>query len=428
MHTQIKKPTTTQAVLTVTAEQADIRYIKNHVLQDFSKQAKIAGFRPGKAPLEIVEKNVDQSTLQTQFLEHAVEALYPQAAQEVHIRPVSQPELAIKKFVPFTVLEFEVTVTVLGDVTLPDYTKMTKKRITATVSAKDVEEVIKNLQERGAEKKEVDRVAKNSDQVLIDFSGKNQKGEDIKGADGKDYPLALGSNTFIPGFEEKLVGARPGETKEFTLTFPKDYGMKALAGSKVTFSVTVKKVLEVVKPKVDDAFAASVGPVKTVVELKADIKKELQIEKQRKADMEFESELVQDITKKSNVEIPPVLIDEQVERMMGETKKNLTYRGQTLKEFLEQQGMSEEEYKKKEVMPQAEDRVKASIVLSEIAEKERLTITPEELEIRLQVLKGQYQDEQMRSELDKPENRREILSRMLSEKTLATLANYVTKA
>jgi trigger factor len=428
MHTQIKKPTSTQAVLTVTAEQADIRDIKNHVLQDFAKQAKIAGFRPGKAPLEVVEKNVDQSTLQTQFLEHAVETLYPQAAQEVNIRPVSQPELAIKKFVPFTVLEFEVTVTILGDVTLPDYKKMTKKRTTATVSAKDVEEVIKNLQERGAEKKEVDRAAKNGDQVLIDFSGKNQKGEDIKGADGKDYPLALGSNTFIPGFEEKLVGAKPGEAKEFTLTFPKDYGMKALAGSKVTFSVTVKKVLEVVKPKVDDAFAASVGPVKTVDELKSDIKKELQIEKQRKADMEFESELVKDITKKSNVEIPPVLIDEQVERMMGEMKQNLTHRGQTLKEFLEQQGMSEDEYKNKEVIPQAEDRVKASIILSEISEKEKLTITPEELEIRLQVLKGQYQDEQMRSELDKPENRREILSRMLSEKTLAALAGYATKA
>lgn len=428
MHTQIKKPTSTQAVLTVTAEQADIRDIKNHVLQDFAKQAKIAGFRPGKAPLEVVEKNVDQSTLQTQFLEHAVETLYPQAAQEVNIRPVSQPELAIKKFVPFTVLEFEVTVTILGDVTLPDYKKMTKKRTTATVSAKDVEEVIKNLQERGAEKKEVDRAAKNGDQVLIDFSGKNQKDEDIKGADGKDYPLALGSNTFIPGFEEKLVGAKPGEAKEFTLTFPKDYGMKALAGSKVTFSVTVKKVLEVVKPKVDDAFAASVGPVKTVDELKSDIKKELQIEKQRKADMEFESELVKDITKKSNVEIPPVLIDEQVERMMGEMKQNLTHRGQTLKEFLEQQGMSEDEYKNKEVIPQAEDRVKASIILSEISEKEKLTITPEELEIRLQVLKGQYQDEQMRSELDKPENRREILSRMLSEKTLAALAGYATKA
>jgi len=428
MHTQIKKPTSTQAVLTVTAEQADIRDIKNHVLQDFAKQAKIAGFRPGKAPLEVVEKNVDQSTLQTQFLEHAVETLYPQAAQEVNIRPVSQPELAIKKFVPFTVLEFEVTVTILGDVTLPDYKKMTKKRTTATVSAKDVEEVIKNLQERGAEKKEVDRAAKNGDQVLIDFSGKNQKDEDIKGADGKDYPLALGSNTFIPGFEEKLVGAKPGEAKEFTLTFPKDYGMKALAGSKVTFSVTVKKVLEVVKPKVDDAFAASVGPVKTVDELKSDIKKELQIEKQRKADMEFESELVKDITKKSNVEIPPVLIDEQVERMMGEMKQNLTHRGQTLKEFLEQQGMSEDEYKNKEVIPQAEDRVKASIILSEISDKEKLTITPEELEIRLQVLKGQYQDEQMRSELDKPENRREILSRMLSEKTLAALAGYATKA
>ena len=428
MHTQIKKPKSTQAVLTITADEQELTDVKKRVLQDFAKDAKIAGFRPGKAPLEVVEKNVDPSALQTQFLEQAAEQLYPMAAREANIRPVERPELSIKKFVPYTSLEFEVTVTVLGDVKLPDYKKIKKDRPTVKVTAKDVEDVISNLQERAAEKKEVDRAAKNGDQILIDFTGTDEKGKAIKGADGKDYPLSLGSKTFIPGFEEKLVGAKPKDTKEFTLTFPKDYGMKALAGSKVTFTVTIKTVQEVVKPKVDDDFAASVGPVKTVDELKKDIKKELTVEKQRKADLDFESELVKEITKKATVDVPSVLIDEQVERMMNELKQSLTYRGQTLQEFLEQQGMSEDDYKKQEIIPQAEERVKASIILSEIAEAENLTVTPEELEVRLQVLKGQYQDQQMQSELDKPENRQEIISRMLSEKTLAQLAAYATKA
>lgn len=427
MQVTTKNQSPTNVTLTVKAEDKELQACKTQVLQEFAKDAAIAGFRKGKAPIDVVEKHVDQSALQRQFAETVVQELYPQAAREAAIRPVDQPTITIEKFVPYTTLEFNADVPVIGDVKLPDYKKIKKERKTVTANEKDVAEVIENLRTRAAEKKDVDRPAKNGDQVVIDFSGVDEAGKPIAGADGTDYPLALGSDTFIPGFEAHLVGLKAGEKKEFTLTFPKEYGVATLANKKVTFSVTIKKVQEVVKPELDDAFAASVGPVKNVAELKRDIKKELTKEKQRQADTEFESELVREISKDSSVEIPQVLINEQVERMMRELKQNLSYRGQTIAEFLGTQNLSEEEYKKKELEPEAKERVKASIVLSEIAEKENIEVTPEELEIRMQVLKGQYKDPQMLAELEKPESRREIASRMLSEKTLALLASYATK-
>lgn len=417
-------PSATEATLVVVADTKELDTIKQHVLKQLSRNVKLPGFRQGKAPAALIEKNIDPSTLQSEFLEHAINDLYPGAVQQAAIRPVARPDIQLKKFVPFTTLEFEVTVAVVGKIQLPDYKKLKKARPAVKLTDKDVEEVITALRTREAEKQPVKRAAKEGDEVVINFKGTDEKGEAVKGAEAKDYPLQLGSKSFIPGFEDNLIGMKAGEDKTFKLTFPKDYGVKALANRKVSFAVTVATVHEVVKPKADDAFAAKVGPVQTLKQLKEDIRRELSIERQRQTDLEYESALVRDITAKSKLQVPQVLIDDQVERMFKETKQNLVYRGQTIQEFLEAMGKSEEDYKKDELAPQAEERVKASLVLAEIAEAERLEIMPEELEIRLQALKSQYKDPQMQAELDKPENRHEIAARMLSEKTVARLAEY----
>ncbi len=420
-------PSATEAVLTVIADATELATIKAHVLEHLAPKVKLQGFRDGKAPMSLVEKNVDPSTLQTEFLEHAINDLYPDAVRQSGIRPVDTPKIELKKFVPFTTLEFQANVPVVSEIKLPDYKKIKKSRTEAKITDKDIDDIIVALQKRAAQKKDAGRAAKAGDEVSIDFKGVNEKDEDVKGADGKDYPLALGSDTFIPGFEENLIGLKAGDKKTFALTFPKDYGVKALANRKITFSVTVNKVQEVILPGVDDAFAASVGPVKTVTELKADIKKELSIERQREADRNYESELLQEITAKSKFSLPEAIIDDQAERIFKEVQQNVTYRGQTIQEFLEAEGKTEDEYKKVDLRPQAEERVRASLVLAEIADREKIEVTPEELEIRIQVLKGQYQDEKMQVELDKPDNRRDLASRMLSEKTMAVLSNYATE-
>lgn len=425
---QIKRtnPSDTEAVLNIIANQQELDGIKQHVLGHFRAKVKVAGFREGKAPLDLVEKNVDPSLLQTEFLEEAINQLYIRTAQEEKIRPVTNPEVNITKFVPFTTLEFEAKVSIIGDVKLPDYTKVKKTKEEVKITADDVKDVLANLQVRAADKVDVDRAAKLTDQVTIDFKGVDAKGEPVDGADGKDYPLVLGSKSFIPGFEEEVVGMKPGQEKTFTLTFPKDYHAKQLANAKVAFTVTATKVQEVVEPKLDDDFAAKIGPFKTVQELKDDIKKQLQAERQNEADRKFETELVGELADKTVVSIPKAIVEEQIEKIEDQERQNLVYRGQTWEEHLTEEGLTAEQHREQK-RPEAERGIRASLFLAEVAEKEGLEVTPEELEVRIQLLKGQYPDAGMQEELNKPESRREIASRMLTEKTIAKLIDYATK-
>ena len=374
----------------------------------------------------MVEKSVDQNVLQTEFLEDTISRLYMDAAIQEKLKPIDRPDVTLSAFVPFTTLSFVAVVQVVGSVSLPDYTKIKKSPKVEPVDDKDVDDVIENLRLRMSEKKDVDRASKDGDQVMIDFDGKDAKGEAVAGASGKEYPLVLGSNTFIPGFEENVVGMKAGEVKTFKVTFPKDYGHKPLAGVKVDFTVTVNKVQEVVLPKVDADFAAKSGPFKSVAELRKDIKTQLEHEKQSRAQNTYENELLSEIVDKSKAALPEVLVREQLERALVDFKQNLVYRGMTISEYLTQAGYKdEEELKEKELRPEAERRVKTGIVLSEISEKEKIEITPEELEIRIQLLKGQYaSDPAMQAELDKSEARRNIMSQMMSEKTLARLIDY----
>jgi trigger factor len=238
--------------------------------------------------------------------------------------------------------------------------------------------------------------------------------------------LLLGSKNFIPGFEENLIGVKKGEKKEFKLTFPKDYQVAVLQNKEVTFEVTVHKVQELKAPALDDKFASTVGPFKTVAELKADVKKQLTEEKAQQTQRNYENELIKEITDKSQVQIPSVLIDEQILQMEESEKRDLNVRGQTWDEHLKQEEVTQEEHRQRQ-RPAAEERVKAGLVLSEIANQEKIGVTPEELEVRIQLLKGQYKDELMQKELDKPENRQDIAARLLTEKTIRKLAQYSAK-
>lgn len=417
----------TKVKLTVSAEQAVLSNIKQQVVEHLGQNAKVPGFRPGKAPANLVEKQLDPSALQTEFLEQAINRLYIDAIQQENLLPVAQPQVAVSKFVPFTTLQFTAEVEVVGDLKLPDYKRIKLSPKPVEVDAKDVNQVIDNLRGRAATKKDVERAAKPGDEVLINFKGADAKTkETVQGAAGNEYPLLLGSKTFIPGFEEQLAGLKPGESKSFPLTFPADYGVKSLQSRKVNFEVTVLKVKELVKPKLDDAFAASTGPFKTLSELKSDIKKQLKAERQRDAQQIYDNELLEKIAAKSTIVIPDSLIESEIDRLEDEEKRNITYRGQTWQEHLEAEGLDAAGHREQK-RQSAELRVKIGLLLGEIANRENIAVTPEELEIRMQLLKGQYKDPAMQAELDKPEAARDIHSRMMTEKTLDKLRSYAAK-
>lgn len=416
----------TDIKLTIVASDKELSAIKQQVLSRLRSKVKIAGFRSGKAPLELVEKHLDSSTVQSEFIDESINQLYVQAIGSEKLRPISNPQVNIIKFVPFTTLEFEANISVIGEIELPDYKKIKKKLESTKISADEVKEVLSSLAERSASKEDVKTAAKLGDEVTINFSGKDSKEKPVSGTDGKEYPLVLGSNSFIPGFEDGLVGLKAGDKKDLPLTFPKDYHAKEMAGKKVTFSTEVLKVQKLTTPKIDDEFAKTLGPFKNLDELKTDIKKQLQVERDKDSRKRYENELIEQLASKTKVALPKAIVDDQMNWIESQEKQNLAYQGQTWEEHLKAEKVTAEEHLEQK-RPEAEKGVKASLMLSKVAEIEGLEVTSEELETHLALLSGQYSDKAMQAELDNPENQREISGRLLTNKTISFLVDLASK-
>ncbi len=411
----------------ISADKASLKKAKDETLKQLQPEVSAPGFRKGKAPLNVVEKQVDEEYYKSQYLDNALSLTYSQAVQDNKLRPISNPKVEIKKFVPYETLEFKVTIDVVPPIKLTDYKKIRVKPESPEVTDKDVADVIENLRKRGAKKAEVDRKAKEGDEVMIDFSGVDDKGEPVSGAKGQDYPLALGSDTFIPGFEDNVVGLKKDDTKTFDLVFPKDYQHKPLADKKVTFTVVVKAVKEVKEDEVNDEFAKSVGPFESLKQLKEDIKKQLKDQKAQEANDIFKNKVVEQLVVNSDIDAPETLVQEQVEGLVQEFKQNLIYRGITFEQHVKESGLSEEEFMTQNFGERAENQVKAGLALSEVANKEKLEVSDEDIEIRLQLLKNQYKNEEMVKQLEGDQAKRQIASNLLTEKTVDKLVEYATK-
>lgn len=415
----------TEIKLEINLDDKQLNSVKAAAVKKLGGKLKVPGFRPGKAPVAVVEKQLDANQLQVEVLQEAIEKYYREAVVKEDLRPLASPEVDVKKFVPFTELSFEASFETMPEVTLGDYSKIKKTAPKITVTDKEVTEVIDNLRTRVATKASADKEAVNGDEVWIDFDGVDEKGKAVAGASGKDYPLSLGSSTFIPGFEEGLVGVKKGDKKDLKLSFPKDYHAKNLAGTKITFKVTVKDVKEVKLPETNDEFAATVGPFKSLADLKKDIKAQLVEQKEAEASAKVKDEIVEELVKKSKMALPKVLVSDQIASLEQDMKQNLTYRGITLNEYIEQEKFKDEDdWREKALKPQAERRVSVGMVLAEVAEKEKLTVSDTELKERIALYQAQYQQA---GSFNTPEMQREVLSRMLTEKTVDFLYASATK-
>jgi len=426
MQVTLDQKSPTHARLAISAGAEEMEAIKDHVLHQHFGDVKVPGFREGRAPQNLIEKNANPQRLLDEFMEHAINDLFRKAIETEKVRPVGQPNIEVKKFVPYTTLEVDTEFDMIGKINLPNYKQVKLPLPKTQVTAKEVDDVLSNLRKRMAERIEAKRPAKLGDEVTIDFDGTDQKGEPIAGASGKDFPLILGSKNFIPGFEEALVGLKAGAEKTFKVTFPADYGVVALRKKPVNFKVTAKKVSELVEPKLDDELAKKIGPFTSVAELKADVKKQLTAEQGIRARQQYESELIKKISDGAKVEFPQSMVEDQLTAMEEAEKRDLVMRGQTWQEHLKAEGVTEEQHRERKRADAAE-RVKAGLVLSEISLVEGLDVEPAELDTKINELKTQYQDPGMRAELDKPENRQDIAARLLTEKTINKLVGYANK-
>lgn len=279
-----------------------------------------------------------------------------------------------------------------------------------------------------AEKKEVKRAAKLGDEAVIDFVGK--KGDEaFPGGTGNDYPLELGSNSFIPGFEEAIVGLKAGDKKDIELTFPEDYHAAELAGQKVTFETTVKSINEKALPELNDEFAAKTGPFTSMDELNADIERELKAQKEREANDEQKDDVVKQLVAKSKVSVPTVLREDQVRSIEQDLMQNLMYQGMTIEQYWQQKGYADRDaWVKGEAEEAADNRIKAGLVLAELSKELNIEATADELADHINVYKQQYANNpEMAKRFDEPEIQREVANRLITEKTVDELVKLNTK-
>ncbi len=426
MKTTTKKLSDTKVELKVILDKKDLKVAHEKAVERLAADVKIQGFRKGKAPLNIAEKALDINDINNTAADIAVRTTVPAAFVDANLNPIVIPNVNVIKYVPGDTLEYIATAEVLPEVKLGDFKHLGVKKQVAKASEKDVKDILDNIQNAYAEKKVAKKKAAMGDEVIIDFTGKKD-GVAFDGGSAKDHHLQLGSKSFIPGFEEGLVGHESGDKFDLPLTFPKDYHVKDLAGAKTVFEVLVKQVNEVIKPKLDDELAKKCGPFKTIDDLKADIKKNLEAQNEAKAVDKFKDELVTALVNSSKVAAPEILISDQLRFIKDDVTRNAASHGLQFEEFLAQAGQTPEEWEK-EARKVAETRVKASLCLQILARDEKITVPDADVEAKIAELRDVYQKSPEALKNLKDERvKMDIKNRLIIEKTIDYLVNLNSK-
>lgn len=356
------------------------------------KKVNLPGFRKGKVPRRVLETRFGPEVLHEEALEELIPPAYEQALEEAGIDPINQPEFELVQVEEGKPLLFNAVVEVLPEVELGQYRGLEVEQDQVEVDDLQVDHHIYMLREQNARlAPRDDQPARDGDLVTIDFKG-FVDGEPFEGGESEDYSLELGARSFIPGFEEQLVGVKPGEEKEIVVNFPKDYRNEELAGKEATFQVRMKQVKEKQLPELNDDFVKEVSEFETLDEMKADLKEKMLKNAEEQSKTKLEESLIQKVTDASEVKLPEVLVQRQIERMIGDMENYLRQQGLGLDQFLELSGKNMNELREQN-RPEAEKRTRANLVLDAIAKKEGFTVEESELEAKISEIAENYNDQ-----------------------------------
>lgn len=347
----------------------------------------VPGFRKGKAPRKMIEKLYGEGV----FYDEAINALYPaaydEAVSEAGISPVDNPEVEVTS-VDAEGFEFKAKVTVKPEVEVKNYKGIKAVKNVYNVTETMVKSEIEAMLRQNQRIVDVDREAKSGDTVNIDYEG-SVDGVAFDGGKAEGYDLSLGSNTFIPGFEDQLIGKKAGDECDVNVTFPEEYHAEELKGKAAVFKVKVNAVKEIQLPEADDEFAKDVSEFDTLAELKSDIKKKLREQKTKQSESELENALVDELLKNTEVEIPAVMISRKVDSMMAEFEQRLAGSGLNLNTYIQYMGTDLESFKKN-YEPEAEKQVKTRLALEKVVELENIVVSDEDTDKEYQMIADAY--------------------------------------
>ncbi len=392
MSLQVEKMEKNMAKLTIEVSAEDLEKAMQSAYQKAKGRISIPGFRKGKAPRKMIEQMYGKGI----FLEDAVNALIPEhyskALSECELEIVSQPQIDVTQMEPGKALIFTAEVAVKPEVTLGEYKGVEVPKAEIEVTEEEIEASLKREQEKNSRTITVeDRAAEEGDIVTIDFEG-FVDGEAFEGGKGEDYPLTLGSHTFIPGFEEQLVGAKTGDHVEVNVTFPEEYQAKELAGKAAVFQCDVKKIEAKELPELNDDFAKDVSEFDTLAEYKEDVKKNLTESKEKEALRAKEDAAIEKIIENAEMEIPEAMIDTQCRQMMDDFGRRMQSQGLSMEQYFQFTGQTAEKMME-DMKPQALKRIQTRLVLEKIVEVENIQPTEEEVNEEISKMAAMYKME-----------------------------------
>ena len=389
MSLQVEKLEKNMAKLTieVPAEEFDAA-IKNAYNKNKNKFS-IPGFRKGKAPLAMLEKMYGAGIFYEDAANEVIDASYPKAAEESKEEIVSTPEIKVTQIEKGKAFIYEATVALKPEVTLGEYKGVEVKKAEAVVTDEDVENELTAARKKNGRLIDVeDGAIEDGDNTIIDFTGYIDD-KTFDGGAGTDYPLVIGSHSFIEGFEDQLIGKKKGETCDVNVTFPAEYHADELAGKPAKFVVTIKEVKRNELPELNDEFASEVSDFDTLDEYKADIRKKLQEKKEQDAKVENENNVIEKVVENAQMELPQPMVDTQAREMVENYARRLQSQGLNINDYMKYTGMTPEKLME-QMRPEAEKRIKTRLVLEKAVEVENVEVSDEKLDEQINEIAASY--------------------------------------
>ena len=389
MSLQVEKLEKNMAKLTieVPAEEFDAA-IKNAYNKNKNKFS-IPGFRKGKAPLAMLEKMYGAGIFYEDAANEVIDASYPKAAEESKEEIVSTPEIKVTQIEKGKAFIYEATVALKPEVTLGEYKGVEVKKAEAVVTDEDVENELTAARKKNGRLIDVeDGAIEDGDNTIIDFTGYIDD-KTFDGGAGTDYPLVIGSHSFIEGFEDQLIGKKKGETCDVNVTFPAEYHADELAGKPAKFVVTIKEVKRNELPELNDEFASEVSDFDTLDEYKADIRKKLQEKKEQDAKVENENNVIEKVIENAQMELPQPMVDTQAREMVENYARRLQSQGLNINDYMKYTGMTPEKLME-QMRPEAEKRIKTRLVLEKVVEVENVEVSDEKLDEQINEIAASY--------------------------------------
>ena len=389
MSVSVEKLENSMVKLTIEVSAEDFDKAINKVYNRQKGRMNVPGFRKGKTPRKVLEKMYGAAIFYEDAANDCINSSYPDAAKESGEDIVSNPEINVTQIEAGKPFIYTAEVAVKPPVSLGKYKGVEVEKQEVTVFDEEVDAEIRKEQEKNASKNEItDRPVKDGDDIVLDFEGFCD-GVAFEGGKGTDYPLTIGSGSFIPGFEEQLVGANIGEEMEVNVTFPENYQSDDLAGKDAMFKCTVKKITEKILPELDDEFAEEVSEFSTLAEYKEDVRKNILERKQRSAQTVKENQAVEKVIADAHVEIPAAMLRTQQEQMTSEFEQQVMSQGMNFDDYLKYAQTTREQMVEN-MKDEAERRIKYRLVMEQVAKEENIVATEEDFEAELQKMADAY--------------------------------------